>query len=96
MHALLELDRDQPLVNVRTMEQAIGNTVAQPRLQTLLLAIFASVAVALAIIGVYGVMAYTVSQRTQEIGVRVALGASRSDVIAMVVMHGARLALLAL
>jgi putative ABC transport system permease protein len=91
--ALLELDRDQPLVNVRTMEQAIGNTVAQPRLQTRLLTIFATVAVVLAIIGVYGVMAYTVSQRTQEIGVRIALGASRSDVVRMVVKQGARLTL---
>jgi putative ABC transport system permease protein len=90
--ALREIDPDQPLVKVRTMEQAMGDTVAQPRLQTVLLAIFASVAVALALIGVYGVMAYTVSQRTQEIGVRVALGASHRDVVGMVVMQGARLA----
>ena len=92
--ALQSIDRDQPLVRVRTMEQAIGDTVAQPRLQALLLAIFASVAVALAVVGVYGVMAYVVSQRTQEIGVRVALGASRSDVVRMVVAQAARLAAL--
>jgi putative ABC transport system permease protein len=92
--AILEVDPDQPLVNVRTMEQAIGNTVAQPRLQTLLLTIFAVVAVALAVIGVYGVMAYTVSQRTPEIAVRLALGASRTDVLRMVVGQGARLAAL--
>jgi putative ABC transport system permease protein len=73
------------------MDQAIGNSVAQPRLQTLLLSLFALVAVSLAVVGVYGVMAYTVSQRTNEIGVRAALGASQRDVIWMVVSHGLKL-----
>jgi putative ABC transport system permease protein len=90
--ALQEIDRDQPLVKVRTMVQAIGDTVAQPRLQTVLLTVFACVAVALAVIGVYGVMAYTVYQRTQEIGVRLALGASETQVVRMVVVQGIRLA----
>jgi putative ABC transport system permease protein len=91
--AMREIDREQPLVNVRTMETAIAGTVAQPRLQAMLLLIFAGVAVALAAVGVYGVMAYTVSQRIPELGVRMAVGASPSRVVAMVVWHGARLAL---
>ncbi len=87
--ALREIDPDQPLVKVRTMEQAIGDSVAQPRLRTVLLTIFAGVAVVLAVFGVYGVMAYTVLQRTQEIGVRMALGASQRDVVGMMLRQGA-------
>jgi putative ABC transport system permease protein len=90
--ALREIDPSQPLVNVRTMETAMAGTVAQPRLQMILLMVFAGVAVVLAIIGVYGVMAYTVSQRTTEIGVRMAMGASPANVIRMVVRQGALLA----
>jgi putative ABC transport system permease protein len=90
--ALREVDPNQPLVNVRTMEAAMAGTVAQPRLQMLLLAVFAGVAVTLAIVGVYGVMAYTVSQRQTEIGVRMAIGASPGNVVGMVVRQGAMLA----
>jgi putative ABC transport system permease protein len=91
--ALREIDPAQPLVNVRTMETAMAGTVAQPRLQMTLLIVFAGVAVLLAIIGVYGVMAYTVSQRAAEIGVRMAIGASPANVVGMVVRQGAVLAL---
>jgi putative ABC transport system permease protein len=75
------------------MEGAMAGTVAQPRLQMTLLLIFAAVAVALAAIGVYGVMAYTVTQRIPEIGVRIAVGASPGQVVRMVVWQGGRLAL---
>jgi putative ABC transport system permease protein len=90
--AVREIDPDQPLVKVRTMEEAIGESIAQPRLRTVLLTIFAGVAVVLAAFGVYGVMACTVLQRTQEIGVRVALGASHNEVVRLIVAQGARLA----
>ena len=91
-HVVREVDPSQPLVNIRTMEEALSGTVAQPRLQMALLALFAAVAVALAVVGVYGVMAYTVTQRTKEIGVRVAMGASPSTVIGLVVGDGLVLA----
>ena len=91
--ALREIDPGQPLVNVRTMEAAIAGTVAQPRLQMTLLTAFAGLAALLAAVGVYGVMAYTVSQRVPEIGVRIAIGAAPGDVVRMVVREGMALAL---
>ena len=91
--AIRAVDPEQPLVNVRTMETAIENTVVQPRLQTKLLILFAILAVTLAAVGVYSVMAYTVSQRIPEIGVRIALGASPNRVVGMLLWQGGRLAL---
>jgi putative ABC transport system permease protein len=88
------VDPDQPVIDVRTMTEVISRSVWQPRLYAILFGVFAAVAVALASVGVYGVMAYSVSERTREIGIRVALGAQRHDVLKMVVAQGMKLALI--
>jgi len=91
--ALGEIDPNQPLVRVRTMEENMAATVAQPRFRTWLIGIFAALALVLAGVGVYGVMSYTVTQRTSEIGIRVTLGAQPEDVFHIIVGEGLRLAL---
>ncbi|HEX3660668.1 MAG TPA: ABC transporter permease [Acidobacteriaceae bacterium] len=89
--AVAEIDPAQPLFDVETMEERVADTVAQRRLVMLLTVCFAGLAVVLAGVGVYGVFAYSVSQRRQEMGIRLALGASRGRVVRLIVVQAARL-----
>jgi putative ABC transport system permease protein len=83
-----KLDSEQPLADIRTMESLLADSVARARFSTLLLAIFAVVALVLAAVGIYGVMSYAVTQRTHEIGIRLAMGAQTTDVLKIVLKKG--------
>jgi putative ABC transport system permease protein len=90
------LDQDLPLYGAKSMEEYLSSSVAAPRFSTTLLAIFAAVALVLTVVGLYGVMSYSVAQRTNEIGIRLALGAQSRDVLLMIVKQGGTLILLGL
>jgi putative ABC transport system permease protein len=90
-NAIWSVDKDQPVANIDSMENIVAGAVARQRFSMLLLAIFAALALVLAAVGIYGVMSYTVAQQTREIGIRIALGAKRGDVLKMTVKQAIKL-----
>ena len=92
--ALQSVDRDQPMTQVRSLEENLSSSIGQQRVSALLLGIFAALALVLAAIGIYGVTSYSVAQRSKEIGIRIAMGAQPRDVLRLIVGFGAKLALI--
>ena len=90
---IASVDPDQPVMHIQTVDELMDNSRSQPRFTMFLLGGFSGVALALAVIGIYGVLSYSVAQRRQEFGIRLALGAGRDDILRLVVRHGFLLAL---
>ena len=94
--AVRAIDPNLPIVEVGTMEEHLGETLSHPRFNMLLLAVFAVLALVLSALGIYSVLSYAVRRRTREIGIRMALGANRRDVLRLIVFQGMRPALIGL